>query len=107
TVTDTARGEARVGAASISGLSLPKAANNGDAIRLALRPESLRPDRRDGDQTLEARIASVNFLGAVIRIKLVIGDVPLSLDTFNDPTRPPPVAGETIKVHFAPQTVLA
>ncbi|MDZ7602749.1 MAG: hypothetical protein U1A06_15380 [Hoeflea sp.] len=50
---------------------------------------------------------SVHFLGAVIRIKLAIGDVALSLDTFNDPTRPPPVAGETIQIHFAPQTVLA
>ena len=107
TVTDPARGEARVGDATISGLSLPTSARAGDALRLALRPESLRRDQREGDQTLEARIQSVNFLGAVIRIKLLIGDVPLSLDTFNDPTRPPPVTGQTIKVHFAPQTVLA
>ncbi|MEM5472449.1 ABC transporter ATP-binding protein [Hoeflea sp. AS60] len=107
TVTDTTRGEATVGPAAISGLSLPSTVKQGDAIRLALRPESIRREHRDGDQTLEARIESVNFLGAVIRIKLLIGDVALSLDTFNDPTRPPPVTGQTIKVHFAPETVLA
>ncbi len=107
TVTDTARGEAQVGSATISGLSLPNTIKQGDAIRLALRPESIRREHRDGDQTLEARIESVNFLGAVIRIKLLIGDVALSLDTFNDPTRPPPVTGQTIKVHFAPETILA
>ncbi|KGF70472.1 hypothetical protein LL06_05000 [Hoeflea sp. BAL378] len=107
TVTDPSRGEAQVGEARISGLRLPQQAKPGDTLRLALRPESLRRDHREGDQTLEARIQSVNFLGAVIRIKLVIGAVPLSLDTFNDPTRPPPVTGQTIKVHFAPQTVLA
>jgi len=107
TVTDTARGEARVGSATISGLSLPQSARQGDAIRLALRPESIRREYRDGDQTMEARIDAVNFLGAVIRIKLSIGNVPLSLDTFNDPTQTPPVTGQTIKVYFAPQTVLA
>ncbi|MDP2120053.1 MAG: ABC transporter ATP-binding protein [Hoeflea sp.] len=107
TVTDVSRGEARVGSTTIAGLGLPQGAKTGDTLRLALRPESLRYDRRDGDQTLEARILSVHFLGAVIRIKLAIGDVALSLDTFNDPTRPPPVAGETIQIHFAPQTVLA
>ena len=107
TVTDTGRGEARVGPATISGLSLPDTVKQGDAIRLAIRPESIRREHRDGDQTLEARIESVNFLGAVIRIKLVIGDVALSLDTFNDPTRPSPVNGQTIKIHFAPEAVLA
>ena len=107
TVTDTSRGEAQVGSARISGLSLPDTVKQGNAIRLALRPESLRREHRDGDQTLEARIESVNFLGAVIRIKLTIGDVPLSLDTFNDPTRPSPVNGQTIKIHFAPEAVLA
>lgn len=106
-VTDTGRGEARVGPATISGLSLPDTVKQGDAIRLAIRPESIRREHRDGDQTLEARIESVNFLGAVIRIKLVIGDVALSLDTFNDPTRPSPVNGQTIKIHFAPEAVLA
>ncbi|MCZ4288754.1 ABC transporter ATP-binding protein [Hoeflea alexandrii] len=107
TVTDLGRGEAKVGSAAISGLTLPDSVKPGDAIRLAIRPESIRREHRDGDQTLEARIESVNFLGAVIRIKLTIGDVALSLDTFNDPTRPSPVNGQTIKVHFAPEAVLA
>ncbi|MCY0147213.1 ABC transporter ATP-binding protein [Hoeflea sp. G2-23] len=107
TVVDASRGEASVGSASISGMSLPENAKPGDTLRLALRPESLRLEHRDGDQTLRARIVAVDFLGAVIRIKLEVGEARLSVDTFNDPTRPPPSAGQTIDLHFAPQTVLA
>ncbi|OCW55651.1 ABC transporter ATP-binding protein [Hoeflea olei] len=107
TVTDAAQGAASVGSETIAGLPLPASVRTGDRIRLALRPESLRRDRREGDRTLSARIDSVNFLGAVIRIKLHIGDEQLSLDTFNDPTRTPPAPGDTIEVHFAPETVLA
>ena len=106
-VGDPARGEALVGPAAISGLSLPEGARPGDAVRLALRPESLRREHRDGDQTLQARVETVNFLGAVIRIRLDVGGVQMSLDTFNDPSRPSLKPGETISIHFAPGAVLA
>lgn len=107
TVTDAKNGEATIDKSSVSGLSLPPGAKKGDRIRLALRPESLRRSWREGDQSLEAQVTSVGFLGAVIRIKLEIGDTQLSLDMFNDPTAAPPKKGQMLKVHFAPETVLA
>jgi putative spermidine/putrescine transport system ATP-binding protein len=37
----------------------------------------------------------------------MLGEDQLSLDSFNDPSRPPVTVGETVKVHFTPGSVLA
>jgi putative spermidine/putrescine transport system ATP-binding protein len=48
----------------------------------------------------------VDFLGSVIRIKLAIGADTISLDTFNDPSSPPPKHGDTVSVSFDRESLL-
>ena len=90
----------------LSGLELPAGTGNSSRVRLALRPEALRLQRREGDLSAEGRIAGVDFLGSVIRIRLDVAGARLSLDTFNDPGSAPPVPGQTLRVHFSPEAVL-
>jgi putative spermidine/putrescine transport system ATP-binding protein len=107
TIENIAKGVVKTGGATFAGLKLPATAAKGGKVTLALRPEALRLDHRPGDQSLEGRIAAVDFMGSVIRIRIRLGEDHLSLDAFNDPSRPPAAVGEMVKVHFAPGSVLA
>lgn len=106
-VADKTKGEVTVEGVQLAGFAIPAHMSNGDTVRLALRPESVRRNGRDGDQQFEAKVTVVDFLGSVIRIRLQLGETRISLDSFNDPTRPPPSVGETMRVYFDPQSVLA
>jgi putative spermidine/putrescine transport system ATP-binding protein len=55
---------------------------------------------------MQGTIEEVNFLGAVVRIRVRFGDSAISLDTFNNPNAPPPKRGEAITVSFAPADLL-
>jgi len=107
TVDNIAKGVVKTGGATFAGLTLPAKVAKGGKVTLAVRPEALRLDQRPGDQVLEGRIAAVDFLGSVIRIRIMLGEDLLSLDSFNDPSRPPATVGESVKVHFSPGSVLA
>ncbi|MGH6860974.1 MAG: TOBE domain-containing protein, partial [Phyllobacterium sp.] len=80
----------------------------GDTISLAVRPEavSLGEATSARETTLDGRINSVHFLGSVIRIRASLGQNIVSFDTFNDPSAPPPVPGETVKVSLAAKDML-
>ncbi|MCB1385928.1 MAG: ABC transporter ATP-binding protein [Nitratireductor sp.] len=105
-VEDKANGVVVVDGSRFERITLRDTAGNGDSIRLALRPEALRVTERDGDIALEGRIREVHFLGSVIRVLLEVGAAELSLDMFNDPTRPPPKVGQALKAYLAPGSVL-
>ncbi len=89
-VADPGQGAVTVAGATVNlGRALPAA--RGDAITLALRPETLQMGEAAGrDVHLPARITEVHFLGSVIRVRADIGGSIVSLDTFNRPTTPPP-----------------
>jgi putative spermidine/putrescine transport system ATP-binding protein len=79
----------------------------GDPISLALRPEALSLNGGNNrDFTLSGMVKSVNFLGSVIRTKLIVDGQPLSFDVFNDPSVKPPVVGEVIEARFAANDLL-
>lgn len=81
--------------------------STGDRITLALRPESLTLDRHQGrDNAITGTVEAVNFLGSVIRTRMIVDGQRLSFDSFNNPSARPPVAGETISAHFAPADLL-
>jgi putative spermidine/putrescine transport system ATP-binding protein len=58
------------------------------------------------ETTLDGKINSVHFLGSVIRIRASLGQNTVSFDTFNDPSAPPPVPGEDVKVSLAAKDLL-
>jgi putative spermidine/putrescine transport system ATP-binding protein len=104
-VENAAKGEVTLGGASITGLKLNGSAN-GAAVSLAVRPEAVAFKATKGDVTLSGKIIDVDFLGSVIRIKLAIGADTISLDTFNDPSSPPPKHGDTVSVSFDRESLL-
>jgi putative spermidine/putrescine transport system ATP-binding protein len=106
TIADKAKGAVKTGFTTFSGIGLPDGALNGAKIALALRPETLRREARQGDVALSGLISAVDFLGSVIRISIDAGANSLTLDMFNDPGSPPPVVGAEISVHVAPENVL-
>ena len=80
----------------------------GDAVSLALRPEAIALGRRPGhDASLRGEISEVHFLGSVIRVRVGLGGSTVSLDTFNNPSTPPPAVGEKTEIiSFASEDLL-
>jgi putative spermidine/putrescine transport system ATP-binding protein len=102
TVTDAAGGTVKVQTGKVSLKGRLNGARTGDHLSLALRPEALALGRRPGyDSSLKGRIAEVHFLGSVIRVRVELGDSVVSLDTFNNPSSPPPVVGDTAEISFS------
>ena len=78
-----------------------KRAVQGDSgkVSLALRPETIALGRREGrDVVFPGRIVDVHFLGSVIRIRVMVADQAVLLDTFNQPDTPPPAVGSEIEI---------
>jgi putative spermidine/putrescine transport system ATP-binding protein len=105
-VENLAKGMVRTDGATFVGLTLPATATKDGKVMLALRPEALRFEKRPGDQELEGRITAVDFMGSVIRLRLALGENQISLDAFNDPSRPPAGVGDKVVVHYSPSSVL-
>ena len=79
----------------------------GDVRAVALRPEAIVLNGEGGSRNqIKGTIDEVNFLGAVVRIRVRIAENSVSLDTFNSPTAPPPKRGDQVTLSFAPEDVL-
>ncbi len=104
-VLDHAQGRVQVGETAVAlNRALP---GGGAAISLALRPEVIALGRREGHGiVLSGRIADVNFLGSVIRIRVNVGGSLVSLDTFNRPDLPPPAVGSTAEISVSERDLL-
>ncbi len=103
--------DAETGAVDIEGIRVTFGRKldgaNGDTISLALRPESVSLGSHPGRPAeLDCTIHSVNFLGSVIRISAGTGSNSVSLDTFNNPAKPPPEVGEKTKISFSSADLL-
>ena len=107
TVSDPAKGTVKVADDMITVKSSLNGAKAGDAVTLALRPEAIALGEYPGhDQKLPGKIADVNFLGSVIRVKVAVGKAIVSMDTFNKSTTPPPQVGEPASITFTSRDVL-
>jgi putative spermidine/putrescine transport system ATP-binding protein len=106
TVSDTGKGAVTLEGITIRGLPLGPSLSKGAKVSLAIRPEAVSLNPSKDGVTLSGQIADVDFLGSVIRIKLGVGEQTISLDTFNDPSTPPPQIGETAKVCFDRESLM-
>ena len=78
----------------------------GTSVTVALRPEAITlAAGGEGRNALAGTVEEVSFLGSVIRVRVALGDDVVSLDTFNNPATPPPVAGEKASISFSPEDV--
>ena len=100
TVRDPARGEIAIGPQTVRTAVGLNGSGPGSAVTLALRPEAVTLAPRDGDNRLDGTVADVAFLGAIVRIRVQVGENRLSLDTFNNPAAPPPERGAPVTLGF-------
>ena len=73
-----------------------------------MRPEAVSlANGHARDIVLNGTVSEVAFLGAVIRLKVKLGENTVALDTFNDQQTPPPKYDEQVKVTIASSDILA
>ncbi|MBD3787394.1 MAG: ABC transporter ATP-binding protein [Sphingomonadales bacterium] len=100
-VLDAASGRVRIG---LHEAALGRALPVGPRVTLGLRPEMVRLG--PGEITLSGRIAEVDFLGSVIRLRADVGSERIAFDTFNTSHAAPPKVGETVALGLRAEDVL-
>jgi putative spermidine/putrescine transport system ATP-binding protein len=96
------------GAVAVEGqplrLAAPTPGEAGTPCTLALRPEAIALGAGEGVRNaLTGDIEAVEFLGALVRVRVAVGTQRLWLDAFNDPARPLPQPGQAATLTFAPR----
>ena len=110
TILDPSAGEVGMAGQSLR-LSAPIQGAKGSQIALALRPEALHLQGHKGAilgqiTTLPAEVTAVEFMGAVIRLRLQSGGQALALDTFNRFDHAPPMVGDHVAIEFNPRDLI-
>jgi len=104
TVADPANGALKVSGQDLRTSHAMNGAKVGDVRTIALRPEAL--SLGPGPNVLAATLEDVNFLGAIVRLKLRTDAGPLSVDQFNQPNLVLPERGAQVSVRVAPEEVI-
>jgi putative spermidine/putrescine transport system ATP-binding protein len=87
--------------------ALPANAATGHEISLTMRPEAVSlANGHARDIVLDGTVSEVSFLGSVIRLKVLLGDNAIDLDTFNDQHTPPPALDQKVQVTLSGSDVL-
>jgi putative spermidine/putrescine transport system ATP-binding protein len=106
-VADPATGAIRLGSATIYARAPIEGVQPGEARTVALRPEALRLDgASEGANVVSVVVEDMTFLGAVVRLKVRLGDQPLLLDAFNSASAALPQRGQTVAVTLARENVI-
>jgi putative spermidine/putrescine transport system ATP-binding protein len=106
-IVDPAAGRILVDGHEIRAVRGIEASAAGDERQIALRPEAITLNGAGGGRNeIQGTIVDVNFLGAVVRIRVKLTDSTIDLDTFNNAAAPPPKPGERVTLSFAPEDVL-
>ncbi len=75
---------------------------NGARVVMMLRPEELHLGEAGGENRLSGTVQSVTFLGAVVRVRVGLGESNLTLDLLNERTLRLPQVGEQQALSFPP-----
>jgi putative spermidine/putrescine transport system ATP-binding protein len=106
TVVDAGQGHLRVNGNDVYMPPITKA-RNGEAVKLALRPEQLRlSGTGSGENTIPGRVESISFLGSIVRISITVGEATLLLDEFNHPHLTLPEVGAPVTLYFPREACL-
>lgn len=79
----------------------------GDKVHIAIRPErfSFASEHKKAN-VVDCRIENITFLGAVVRIQILIGNTRFNMDTFNNPFLELPKIGDMDQVTCSKEAVL-
>jgi putative spermidine/putrescine transport system ATP-binding protein len=72
----------------------------GDRLCVALRPEAMTIGASAAENLLTGTVTAVDFLGAIVRLRVRLGGQSLSLDTFNQAGSIPPTVGASVRLGF-------
>jgi putative spermidine/putrescine transport system ATP-binding protein len=80
---------------------------NGDKVQIAIRPErfSFASDGKKAN-VIDCKIETITFLGAIVRVQIVIGKHKFAMDTFNNPFLELPKIGEQTQITCSREAVL-
>src|SRR5687768_17545376 len=100
------------GVLSLNGAQLVTAADlsekqKGEQVRIAIRPErfSFASEGKKAN-VIDCKIENITFLGAIVRIQVLIGDAKFSMDTFNNPFLELPKIGDETQITCSKEAVL-
>jgi putative spermidine/putrescine transport system ATP-binding protein len=79
----------------------------GDQVRIAIRPErfSFASEEKKAN-IIDCTIENITFLGAIVRIQVLIGQTKFSMDTFNNPFLELPRIGDRTQITCSREAVL-
>ena len=79
----------------------------GDKVMIAIRPErlSFSSDQKKAN-LINCQIENITFLGSIVRIEVVIGDIHMFMDTFNNPFLELPKIGEKVEITCSRQAII-
>jgi putative spermidine/putrescine transport system ATP-binding protein len=78
----------------------PTTYSKGQKARLAIRPEEFHLGQAENRNSLEGKVESVNFLGAIVRVRVDLNGATVSVDLFNERQMSLPTVGEAVTVTF-------
>ncbi len=100
------------GVLSLNGAQLVTSADlrevqKGEQVRIAIRPErfSFASDGAKAN-VIDCRIENITFLGAIVRVQVLIGDAKFHMDTFNNPFLELPRIGDEVQITCSKEAVL-
>ncbi|MBC7706691.1 MAG: ABC transporter ATP-binding protein [Rhodoferax sp.] len=107
TVVDGASGRITVGSQQLHTTHPMDEAKAGQSRELAIRPEAIVFEApQPGRNSLAATVEEVNFLGAIVRIRVRMEQAVVSLDVFNDPNQTLPQRGASVTLGFSRENLL-
>jgi len=83
-------------------LDTPPAAENGQVVTLAVRPEELELGAAEGGNNVRGTVESITFLGSIVRVRVNAGEAALNADLFNERQLVLPRVGDMVTVNFPP-----
>ena len=102
---DPASGTVQVGSATLRTTSAIEA-GAGQPVTLMVRPEELEIGECEENQ-VKGTVESVNFLGAIVRVRVQTETGMLTADLFNERLLELPKVGDTVTVCFPPHACWA
>jgi len=73
---------------------------DGQAMRLAIRPEELNPGHADGANNLTGKVDAITYLGSIVRVRIDVEGQLISMDMFNERKLRKPSVGDQFEFNF-------
>lgn len=71
-----------------------------DKTRLAVRPEEISYGHIEGQNNLQGKVESINYLGAIVRLRIAVNGTAFSIDMFNEHKMKLPKVGDPYELSF-------